>query len=115
MPLSLADFRRIASNHRPVKTVEIPEMGEVCIRQMTGAERERMENSIQKAAKDDESTIRALYAIALVCDQEGKPVFAPSDVELVNSLPWQALAVIRQAGDVYNALRPEDYQELAKN
>ena len=115
MPFSREDLLRFAAKPRQTKSIEVPELGEVNLLMLNGAERERFENALQRAVKEDSTTIRALFAIALVCEPDGKLAFSSADLEIVNSLPWTALEAIKEAGEALNALTPEANRDLAKN
>jgi hypothetical protein len=58
--------------------------GTVCVRTLTGAERETFVSGYDAHRKA--GTIRAALLVACVCDDAGKPLFAAADVPALNEL-----------------------------
>ena len=66
-------------------------------------------------AESKAPTIRARFAIASVCDEQGAPLFTDADVDQVNALPWGALDAIYQAAMEHNAMTPGAVDAAEKN
>jgi len=104
------------------RIVEIPvsEWGaSVCVRVMTGRQRDEFEQACQDARKKDGTIdIRGLKVRLLVqtiCDESGNPLFTKADVETLNAKSSKALDQIFQVAQKLNALTNEDVGELAGN
>ena len=97
--------------------VEIPEWnGHAYVRVLSGAERDAWEESI--LGDDDKvsiKNIRAKFAIAVLCDGKGQPMFTDADAEPLGKKSAAALDRVFDAGRKLNRLRAEDVEELAKN
>lgn len=100
----------------PVETmqaVEVPELGgEVTLRPMTGARRDRFE---QAASKDPGNNIRARLAAYSVCDEFGKFLFDENDIRALGELPASALDRIFTVALKINAIGTADVDALEKN
>ena len=97
----------------------------VCVRQMTGRERDQFEKSLMKETKDKKGNVdyernlgdfRAKLAVNTVCDEEGKLVFRPQDYETlsVNISALRLEKIVNEAQKL-NAITEEDKEELVKN
>lgn len=98
----------------------------VFVRQMTGRERERFENSIMKQVKDKKGIVtgmetiledfRAKFAVCTVCDNKGVLIFEPADVILLStSMSAARLTMIANAAQKINKMTEEDKEDLLKN
>ncbi len=102
------------------EVVEVKEWGgSVKVRTLTGAERDAFEQSIVKQrGKDTQMNLRNIRAklVALtVVDEEGKRLFADSDVGQLGKKSAAALDKIFEVAQRLNGLRQEDVEELSKN
>jgi hypothetical protein len=98
----------------------------VFVRQMTGRERDRFEQSLIKEKKDTKGNVisydrsledfRAKLAVCTVCDEEGKAVFLPDDASLLSqNMSAARLEAIVNAAQKLNAISEEDKEALVKN
>ena len=108
--LSKADFMQLKTS---VKSVEIPELGEVYIKVMTAAEREGLERQMQKELENN--GIRATIFIYSVCDENGVLEFNDEDLEMVKAFPAAIVSKVYDFSSDLNALQPEAKEEAAKN
>ena len=108
--LSKADFMQLKTS---VKSVEIPELGEVYIKVMTAAEREGLEHQMQKEIENN--GIRATIFIYSVCDENGVLEFNDEDLEMVKAFPAAIVSKVYDFSSDLNALKPEAKEEAAKN
>ena len=97
--------------------VDIPEWGgHAYVRAFSGDERDAWEESILgDDRKVSAKGLRALFAVAVLCDGKGAPMFADADAEALGKKSAAALDRIFDVGAKLNRLRPEDVEELAKN
>lgn len=108
--LSKADFMQLKTS---VKSVEIPELGEVYIKVMTAAEREGLERQMQKEVENN--GIRSVVFIYTVCDENGVLEFNDDDLEMVKAFPAAIVSKVYDFSSDLNALQPEAKEEAAKN
>lgn len=108
--LSKADFMQLKTS---VKSVDIPELGEVFIKVMTAAEREGLEKQMQKEV--EKNGIRATVFIYSVCDEDGVLEFNDDDLEMVKDFPAYIVSAVFDASSEINALNPKQKEEAAKN
>jgi hypothetical protein len=103
----------LGRDDRPVTTVFVDEWGgEVCVRPMTAAERERFE---QAMADDKGGNIRATLAVRCCCDAEGSPLFSDADIPLLAAKGCAALVRLYAPLLKLNRLRRSDVRELEGN
>ena len=93
-------------NDRKIEKVECPEWGElgkyIYVRTMSGSARDSYEMAIHNASLDDENgmmyNMRAMMAVAVCCDKDGKLSFEPSDAKALGEKSAAALDRIFEAG-----------------
>lgn len=99
------------------ETVTVPVLGgEVVLQEMSGAQRDAWEQSLQ--ARDKNGNLvntRAKLVVATLVNEDGTRVFSDDDVDLVGGLPSGVLDRICDAALRLNHLRPEDVEEAKKN
>lgn len=105
--------------------VDLGEGNFVFVRQMTGQERDRFEQSLVREVKDTRGRIdyeramenfRAKLAVNVVCDEGGKNIFYPEDVvTLSQNISAARLELIINVAQRLNAISEEDKEELVKN
>ncbi|WP_201555782.1 hypothetical protein [Psychrobacter sp. 72-O-c] len=108
--LSKADFIKLKTT---VKPLDIPELGEVFIKEMTAAEREGLEHLMQKEVET--KGVRATIFVYSVCDADGVLEFNDDDIELVKSFPAAIVSKVYDFSSKLNALQPEGKEDAAKN
>ena len=97
--------------------VEVPEWGgEVTVKLLSGTERDQFESSvIDDKGKFKKDNIRAKLVLKCVVDEQGKPLFAPADLEALGAKSSVALDRVFAAAQRINRIGKEDIEELAKN
>lgn len=108
--LSKADFMQLKTS---VKTIDVPELGDVCIKVMTAAEREGLERQMKTELENN--GIRATVFIYSVCDEDGNLEFNDNDLEMVKGFPSAIVSKVFDASSDINALNPENEDITAKN
>ena len=101
------------------ETVHVPEWGgDVTVRGMTGAERDKFESSIVQTRGKDQTlnmaNIRAKLASMTICDEGGKRLFSEADVQQLSAKSAQALQRIFAVAQRLSGIGEEDVQELAE-
>lgn len=95
----------------------------VYVRQMTGRERDKFEQSLIKENKNAEGgfekaldDFRAKLAVCTVCDEGGKLVLTPADAPLLSQMMSAArLEKIVNKAQEMNKITEEDKENLTKN
>ncbi len=104
----------------PTERVHVPEWGgDVLVRALTGAERDRFEQSIVeqrgKSTRMNLQNIRAKLVALTVVDEQGNRIFKDEDVKWLGNKSAAALDRIFEVAQRLSGLRDEDVEELAKN
>lgn len=94
----------------------------VCIRTMTGDERDEWEASMLGPARKGKQQrevvlrgMRAKLAAIVLCDEEGNSFFTIADAQEVGKLPSKLLSAIFDAAQEMNGLGESDIEELVGN
>ena len=119
MPLLTRDMI-LSANDRLTEVVDVPEWGgRVRVRSLTGAERDRLEQSaVETRGKSRELNMKNLRAklVALsVIDAKGTRVFQDHDVALLGEKSAAALQRVWDVASRLSGLTEQDAEELAKN
>ncbi len=108
--------RILSADDLAIERVEVPEWGgSVCVRTLTGAERDRFEGEILRRSEGDIQGLKALLVILTACDEEGQPLFEKVDVEAVRGKNARALERVCEVAQKLNGLTEADVAELAGN
>ena len=99
--------------------VPVPEWGgEVTVKGMTGAERDKFEGSIVQTRGKDQTlnmaNIRAKLASMTICDEQGKRLFTEADVQQLSAKSAQALQRIFAVAQRLSGIGEDDVKELAE-
>ena len=106
----------LAADDLPSEIVPVPEWGgEVKVRSISGKERDGLEAAISAGKKVDLSNIRARLVALSVVGEDGKPLFAPADVEALGGKSAKALDRVFDVAQRLSGLRKEDVEDLVKN
>lgn len=104
----------LAVEDRKSEVVEVPEWGgSVRVVAMSGAQRDRFEQSLLVDGKPDTSNARAKLVAASVVDDVGQPVFGVADVEALGQKSAAALNRICDAARRLSGIG-QDELEAAK-
>jgi hypothetical protein len=107
----------LAAEDLKMVPVDVPEWGgRVYVRILTGLERDRRENEIWlNRNKPIKVSLRARLVSLSACTQDGKRLFADSDVVDLGTKSAAALDRIFTAAQKINRMTAEDVQDLEKN
>ena len=93
--------------------------GEVCVRALTGAERDAFEAGcvVQRGKKTERNmaNLRARLVVLALCDEDGKRIFADSDAEAVGKLNASDLDKVFGVASRLSGLTEKDQEELLGN
>lgn len=114
MPLTAEDLKRACVPN--IKTVDIPGVGEVCLRAMTLRDRD----SYEKASVDSGGKLpvdfRSQYLSRCLCDLEGKLLFPHSaGVEALQAMDASIGSKLFDAAMRHNRMTETDVKDLAGN
>lgn len=104
----------------PHETVSVPEWGgEVIVRGLTGAQRDRFESSMIRGEGRNQRVVldnmRARLCALTIVDENGKRLFSDSDVKALGQKSAVALNRVFAVAMRLSGLTPEDVAELSKN
>ena len=99
--------------------VNVPEWGgDVYVRGMTGADRDKFEASIVQTRGKDQTlnmvNIRAKLASMTICDEKGNRIFSEADVKELSGKSAHALQRIFVVAQKLSGIGDEDVKELAE-
>ena len=102
-----------------LELVPVPEWdGDVYVKGMTGAERDKFEGSLViMRGKDKQinmSNIRAKLASMTICDENGKRLFNENDVQALSQKSAAALQRVFEVAQKLSGISDEDVEELAE-
>lgn len=102
------------------EVVPVPEWGgEVLVRSLSGAERDRFEASIVDVRGKRRSVnllnVRARLVALAIVDESGQQVFRAGDVEALGAKSAAALSRVFDAAQRLSGLSDDDVEELKKN
>lgn len=108
---------QILSTPTPKLTpIPVPEWGgEVCVKVMSGTERDAWEAVAFEDGHVTKDQFRAKLLVQTLSDEDGNLLFTPADIAALNE---QASPVLIRLGDIaleVNALNAKDVDKLTKN
>lgn len=108
-----------------IEKVEFEDGSFICVRQMTGHERDTFEQSLIKKVKDAKGNItyeqatddfRAKLAVVTVCTEKGESILLPGDFSLLSrNMSAKKLEKIINTAQKLNAITEEDKENILKN
>lgn len=125
--MGLLDRKSLLSKENlKVVKVELGGGDYVFVRQMTGRERDRFEQSLVREIKDNRGTVisydrsledfRAKLAVVTICDEEGNTILSHTDYEtLSQAMSAAKLEKIINEAQKLNQITEEDKENLLKN
>jgi hypothetical protein len=118
--MSLTKQNILDAQDLKTETVAVPEWGgEVIVRGMTGAERDRFEASIVQTKGKDQTlnmvNIRAKLASLTICDEDGKRLFTEADIAKLSGKSASALQRIFAVAQKLSGIGEADVKELAES
>lgn len=106
----------LSVDDRKIERVAVPEWGgDVCVRVMSGAERDSFESQMLARKGGADVSIRAPLAAVTLCDEAGRRLFTPADVEALGEKSGTALDRVFNAAIRINAMGKADVEALEKN
>ena len=125
--MALMDRKKLlAKEELEVVKVDLGDGEHVFVRQMTGRERDRFEQSILKVVRDSRGMMvayeqnlddfRAKLAVNTLCDEKGNNLLKPEDIgTLSQNMSAKRLELIVNVAQRLNRITDEDKEELLKN
>lgn len=105
-----------ASGPGQVKKVPIPEWGgEVCVRQMSGDERDTLDALLEQARAGKRVNLRGWVAATCLCDESGKRLFEEHDAALLGGKNGAAIQRLFEAAIEHNKVDRKAVDEAEKN
>lgn len=104
-----------------MEKVHVPEWGgDVYVREMTGAERDWLDQRMYDKKTQDVSLLnvpnyRSAIASLVLCDESGKRLFTEHDIPLLSGCSAASLDAVVKAGVRVNGLLSEAVEEAEKN
>ena len=106
----------LGSNDIKVHRLDVPEWnGTVCVRVLSGSERDAFEASLQGDKSRTLQNFRARFAALVLCDEKGEKLFSASDVEQLGKKSGAALDRILEFGMQVNKVSEKDVEEIVGN
>lgn len=99
-----------------VETADVPEWGgQVCIRTMTGIERDDFEDRIARSDKASGENWRAKLLVKCICDDKGVRLFSDDESTKLGGKNAPVLARLFKVASRLNKLGREDIEAYEKN
>lgn len=98
--------------------VDVPEWGgKVRIRTLTGTERDLVDEYRQEVFEKSKKRfgVRAYLCAMAICDEQGKCIFAPQDLEALGRKNYDALNRVFEAAWLLNGMGEEAVENAKKN
>lgn len=106
----------LSSSDAKMEKVAVPEWGgDVHIKVMSGAERDRWEAAAFEGGKVNRDNFRARLLVETICDESGKLLFSPADVDALSAKSSAILSRLTPVALKINALTNDDVDALTKN
>ena len=108
----------LQANDIKTEIVSVPEWGgDVCVKGMTGTERDNFEASIVQMRGSSQTVnmknVRAKLASLAICDEEGKRLFSDTDVMELSKKSAAALQRVFKVASRLSGIGDEDVKGLA--
>jgi len=114
--MSLRD-KILSAQDAEMKKVHVPEWGcDVWIRAMSGADRDKWEQSLtNNKGETDITNARAKLVVFTVVDEKGDRIFSDEDILLVGQKSAKVLTRLSNVATKLNGLTSDDVEEARKN
>jgi hypothetical protein len=119
MALTLSEI--LGKDDGKIISVNVPEWGgDVCLRVMSGAERDEYESFLLSKMKDgklaDNRGLKQKLLTLTLCDEKGvRMVDAPQDAAKLFAKSASVLQSLFEKAQIHNGLRDEDVEAVGKN
>lgn len=108
----------LAATQLPQEAVELPGLGTVYVRGMTGKQRDEWENSLMRgrgtARRTDTRNARARLAVRCLVNAQGDRLYRDEDAERLGNIRVDYLQKIFEAAQRLSGVSDEDIDELGK-
>ncbi len=106
----------LSANDARIDRVDVPEWGgEVCVRAMTGKQRDAFESAVSARRDKDGNMnaagLRALLCSLAICDEKGALLFGEKDIPALESKSAAALQRVFDAASTLNGLGVQAVEE----
>jgi hypothetical protein len=111
----------VAAQDIETETVEVPEWdGAVIVRMMSGADRDRFENSLTTVRADGRheanlTNMRSKLVAMCAVDEQGRPLFGPDEIDDLAKKSAAAIERLFVVAQRMNGLAPENVADAIKN
>lgn len=106
----------LGANDLKTERVHVPVWGgDVLIRAMTGAERDRFEDHCARLHGKSCEDIMAILVALTIVDDKGQRLFSEADVKALSEKSAAALGMLFDKAKHLNAIDAKDVEDLAKN
>lgn len=115
--LTRESLGQLSARPRQTRQIDVPAAGEgvtAYVRQMTGGEREQMEQQFTADKEKGRTIYRARIVQATLCDEAGQLLYGPAELEQINALPAAVVYQVADAADDFNGLSPAAREEAEK-
>lgn len=119
--MTLSKEAILAASDLKMKTIPVPEWGgEVCIRVMTGAERDAYAQELHRRKTAASGAppgvgLNPLLVSFCVCDETGKPLFTLEDTTALGAKNWAVLERVAEEIAKHNWITAEAVERAEKN
>lgn len=111
--MSLSKSAIVSSNDTKLNKVTVPEWGgDVCIKTLTGTERDIFEDSY---ADQKMKQFRCRFLVLTLCDESGNRLFTNDEIDVIGSKNSTVIATLFDKAWAFNAFRVEDVDALGKD
>lgn len=120
--MAISKSRIVSANDTKLTTVNVPEWGgEVCLKTLTGAERDAFEESY---SGEKMKNFRCRFLVLTLCDENGERMFADNEADVVGKKSslvinrlfekaWQLNAFSEAAVDALGKDSPSDQSDVS--
>jgi len=114
--MNLTKKQILSADDLPKEKVEVPEWGgHVFVRTLTGAERDRFEQTLLDGKNVNMANVRARLVVLTAIGDDGKRIFADTDANALGEKSASALDRVYGVAQRLNGLTAADVEDLAKN
>ena len=112
--LSRSDI--LSSHDVNIISVHVPEWnGDVCLRTLTLRSRDELDRAILARKGEDFTGLTALWAVKVLCTQDGLPLFTDADIPELSEKSAEVLRRLVEQSKEDSGLRPQDLGDSVKN
>jgi len=110
--MSLSRSAILNVNDTKLDKVNVPEWGgDVCIKTLTGTERDIFEDSY---ADQKMKQFRVRFLVLTLCDESGNRLFTNEEIDVIGSKSSTVIATLFDKAWAFNAFRTEDVNALGE-